>query len=657
MLSKRKASYLDRGIVLLVITFAASSVGSAPQSPILQQSVETRGALREIRATQGDRVHTPHDDRAQSVLTQHNDNLRSGAYLEETYLTTANVRPGGFGKLFSRRVDGQIYAQPLYVPHVTFSDQTSHNAIYIATMHNMVYAFDADDPSPTAGQPLWSVSLGNPLPYNFMRMNFAMLGANYNIKPEIGITSTPVIDYEKRTIYLVAKVCEEDTSQDCIGSTKINYWLHALDITSGKERENSPALIKPTCKGTGASSANGTITFDPLHHLQRPGLLLANGNVYMAFASHQDTRPYHGWVVAYNADTLKQSAVFCTTPDGKDGGIWQAGNGLAADSAGNVFAMVGNGTPPQANDARNVGNSFIKLSPSLALLDWFTPVNVNCLNKNDIDLGSAGPLLLPVANLLVGGGKEGVLYLLDTTNLGHFQARDSKSYRDLAPCAHAGDSDLPPPLQAFQAAPRWSPALIPVFGYHHIHGSPVFWKSPSKDLVIYTWAERDYLRAFRLDANTLRFSDTAPPGKDPQSSYLSAMTDSMKGMPGGMLSISANWQDGTVDSPANRDETGIVWASLPLKDDAFTHSVEGVLRAFKASDLTELWNSTERLEDRVGLFAKYCPPTVANGKVYLATFSNRLDVYGLLPSPAGTASTGATEVAGGPPAASLPRKN
>ncbi|HXG19026.1 MAG TPA: LamG-like jellyroll fold domain-containing protein [Methylomirabilota bacterium] len=509
-----------------------------------------------------------------SVLTQHNDNARTGANLNETILNVSNVTVNQFGKLFSRAVDGQIYAQPLYVPNVTIPNKGVHNVVYVATMNNSVYAFDADDPNASA--PLWTRNFGPPVPNQDT-------GELVDIQPIIGITSTPVIDISTKTLYCVAKTKENNS-----------YFnrLHALDITTGQEKTGSPVVITATIPGTGDGSVGGTITFNQLRQLNRPSLLLLNGVVYIAFGSHGDQDPYHGWVFGYDAATLQQRAVFNTSPTGSRTSIWQSGQGLAADANGNIYFMTANGSFDVNVGGKNMGSCFVKLStPTLQLLDWFAPYNEDILNVGNHDLGSAGPLLIPGTNMLIGGGKEGVLYLLDRNNMGHFRAGDNNQI-----------------LQSFQATAATS------FDNGHLHGSPVYWNSPNWGPLIYLWAETDRLKAYQQMGNGL--FNTTPVAVGP--------TVVPDGMPGAMLSISANGS-----SPGS----GIVWASHPFSGDANLATVPGILQAFDASNVAvELWNSKQNAaRDDLGNFAKYVPPTIANGKVYLATFSNQLVVYGLNP--------------------------
>jgi hypothetical protein len=347
---------------------------------------------------------------AVTVTTQHNDIGRTGANLNETILTTSNVNAQQFGRLFACAVDGHIYAQPLYVTQVLIPLKGLHNVVYVATEHNSVYAFDADDCVQTT--PLWHVILGTPRPAGFP----TKYGIEQGIQIEIGITSTPVIDLTSQTLYLVAY------TQDSAAGP-FHYKLHALDLATGGEKLGGPVEIIASTPGTGDGNVGGTLRLNPALQMQRPSLLLLNGQVYVAFGSFADTDPYHGWVVSYNAATLAQTAVFNTTPDGGEGAIWMSGPGLLGDVSGNVFSMVANGSTTASSGGNSYGNSFIKLAGNnLSLLDWFMPYNAELLNDGDVDVGSSGPVLIPGTSLLVGGGKQGILYLIDTKNMGHFNA-------------------------------------------------------------------------------------------------------------------------------------------------------------------------------------------------------------------------------------------
>ena len=342
--------------------------------------------------------------RAQVTTCQY-DNARTGANLHETALTPANVNAKQFGKLFSLPVDGDVYAQPLYVPGIEVPGKSVHNVVFVATEHDSVYAFDAEG-KPT--EPLWKVNFLNEqagvttVPAPDVRCPF--------IRPEIGITPTPVIDMATGTMYVLARTKE---SQGRFSNARYVQRLHALAITTGVEKFGGPVEIK----------APG---FDGLRELPRAGLLLANGQVYLTWASSCDVATYHGWVMAYDAKKLAQTAAFNTSPDASESGIWQSDAAPAADAEGNIFAATGNG---RFDNRRNWGDTLLKLGRGLQVLDYYTPLNQQQLNSDDDDLGSGGPMLLP-GHQLVLGGKGGMLYLLDARNLGKYQpANDAASHR------------------------------------------------------------------------------------------------------------------------------------------------------------------------------------------------------------------------------------
>lgn len=513
-----------------------------------------------------------------SVLMHHNDVRRTGANLQETVLNTGNVNPRQFGKLYAYPTDGYVFAQPLYVPHLAVAGKGARNVLFVCTMEDTVYAFDAD-----RNEVLWRASFVDPAngitPVPVVDITYKN---TLNIHGNVGILSTPVIDPAGGTMYLLARTKNTRTGEYL-------QTLHALDIASGAEKL-PPAVIRASVPGTGKGSANGTLAFDPKKQSQRPGLALASGNVIVAWASHEDIGPYHGWVMAYRASDLKQVGVFNAVPDGEAGGIWQAGEAPSVDADGNVILVTGNG---DWDGARNFGCSFIKLRGSdLTLLDWFTPDgkldNPASMNAHDWDLGSTGALLVPGFDYAVGGSKQGLLYVLRMGNLGH---------------SVEGNTQI---VQSFQAVYH-GPATF------HLQGNPVYWASDKLGPVVYLWGENDYCRAFKATAAGLQ---------------LPAFSTSWEtcpmvgvGQPGGILSISAD---------GGKSGTGIVWANCTYSGDAVHNIVPGVLRAYDAEDLTrQLWNSRINPEDDIGLFAKYVPPTVANGKVYLATFSHTVNVYGL----------------------------
>jgi hypothetical protein len=494
--------------------------------------------------------------------------LRTSANLTETVLNTTNVNVNQFGKVFTRTLDGYSYAHPLYVPGVSIPGHGRRNVIYAATLHNGVFAFDADDPARSS--PYWSVNLGPSIPFP------PNVGGGY-VQPEMGIMSTPAVDLSTGTLYVVAT-----TEQ---GSNAAMY-LNALDLSTGAHKFGSPAPIQAQVSGsvTGYDrNTDGTIAWNPNTRMQRSALLLANGLVYIGFSSYGAFYQYHGWVMAYSASNVQnQVAVFNTTLNGQQGGVWQSGAGLASDSQGNVYLMTGNGT---YNGTTDFGNSFLKLGPHLQVVDWFTPSNWNSLYQNDLDIGSSGPLLLPNSNLLVGGGKQGVIYVLDSQNMGRLQ------------------TGAVPPLQEFQATPACTgPAQCT-----EIHSAALWDVSPNPR--VYVWGVNDVLRGFKMNGNQF---DTQPFS---QSTVTSAY-------PGGSIAVSSH---GSVAG------TGIVWATTAQSSSVVT-IVPGTLRAFDATNLAhELWNSDMNASrDAMGNLAKFEGPVVANGRVYVPTFSNQLDVYGLL---------------------------
>jgi len=511
-----------------------------------------------------------------NVTTQRYDNGRTGQNLSERVLKPSNVNSKNFGKLFGRTVDDEIYAQPLYVSNVDIPDSDAVNVLYVATKNNTVYAFDADNPE--ASEPIWRVNLtgttSGTRPVDASDVGQVcdkLTGAGYkDISSNIGIIGTPVIDPESETIYLVARTKEKD---------RFVQRLYALDITTGSMRPSSPVVIEASTQGTGAGSSNGVIKFDPRIHNQRAALLLVNGIVYIAWASHCDDGPYHGWIMGYDAATLQQTAAKVVTPDGWAGGIWQSNSGPSADSSGYIYLTTGNGTFTGHKGGRDYGNAFLRLDSSLNVLDWFVPYNFKALNKADADLGSSGVLLIPGTNLLASGGKGGQLYLLARDDLGHFNpGSDSQIVQSLT------------------------------IGGGGLHGTPTYWKSP-KGPYIYLWPSDDVGKMYKLRGKWL--------GLEPVSE-----TKESSEMPGGRLAISAN---GELAGSA------ILWA-VTGKGNANWESVPGVLRAFDALDLSrEIWNSDQNAErDAPGLMAKFTTPVVANGKVYVATFSNEVVVYGLL---------------------------
>ncbi len=495
---------------------------------------------------------------AVNVLTQHNDLSRSGANPNETILTTANINSSSFGKLFSLPVDGFVYAQPLYVSRLALPNQGTHNVVYVATAHDSVYAFDAD-----SGAPYWHVSLGTPVPSGVI--------GTVNIQVEVGVISTPVIDAVGGTIYVVAKTYE---------SAVQIFRLHALDLTTGAEKFGGPVRIAASSSGTGDMSSGGVIPFAASQENQRAALTLVNGVVYLAFASHEDHDPYHGWLLGYSASTLQQVQVFNVTPNGGEGAIWMGGQGLVADAANNLYLISANSARGTETSAQDYGESFLKIVPggnTLTVADYFKPNNYESLNAADQDLGSTGAFAIPGTTYIAGGSKSGKLYVVDTTNMGKLNATTDQA------------------VQEFQAN-------------NGLWGSPAFWNN-----TMYTWGTTEPLKAYTFSGG--RFL-TYPSS---QGAYTTGA-----GVTSGSVSVSSN---GTTAG------TAIVWATAPSGNpDAET--VGGNLFAYDATNLSHLlWSTTQNAaRDSYGNYAKFCAPTVANGKVYVATDSGQVAVYGLLSS-------------------------
>jgi outer membrane protein assembly factor BamB len=493
------------------------------------------------------------------VLTQHNDNARTGVNLRETALTPANVNQSRFGMLFKRAVDDQLYTQPLVATSVVVGGGT-RDLVYVTTVNNSVYAFDANDAETLA--PIWHVNFGTPA--NLHSTDFGCP----DINGQMGIIGTPVIDKVRGVLYVVALTRAGASTGPGTGFTQR---LHALDLATGADLPESPVVIAGD-------------NFNALMENQRPALLLANGMVYVGYASHCDREPYHGFLMAYDAKTLAQVGVLNTSPTGSEASIWQSGQGPAADDEGNVYVVTGNGS---WDGVRNFSESFLKLTPQLKLVDWFTPTNHFDLDKGDADLNSSGATLIPGTHLILGGGKEGVLYTLDTRKLGHL-----------------GDENA---LQYFHATAS------------HLH-SLVYWQSAKTGNLLYVWGQRDKAKVYKLEANKL--------GETP----LMMRDVPNQGHPGAMLSLSAN---------GSRD--GILWAAIHATGDSWHESRPGVLHAYDADDIRhELWNSLQvPSRDDCGEYSKMAPPTIANGRVYLASFgsenigSGQFCVYGLLPTASG----------------------
>jgi hypothetical protein len=535
------------------------------------------------------------------IYTYRNDYSRSSINSQEYLLNLSNVNTSSFGKLFACTVDQAIYAQPLWVANVAIGGGT-HNIVIVTTENDSVYAFDADNGNGTACTQYWKSSLtgtaygaasgATPVPA-------ADTGETGDIQTEIGITATPVIDPTTNTLYVLSKTKENG-----------NYFqrLHKLNLSTGAEMTGAPVAITASVPGTGSGSSGGTLAYSALHENPRPGLALVNGSIYIGAGSHGDNEPWHGWILQYNASTLAQTGTYCATPNTNGGGIWMSGSAPVFDSSNNLYLITSNGT---YDGNTEFGDSFLKLATSsgLSLSDWFTPDDAPTLATDNGDLGAGGAVTLmdsvagPYPHLLIGGGKEGILYLVNRDNMGHFNSANNNAA-----------------IQTWQVAPYLG-------NYGGVSSSGEFWQN-----TFYIAGADTPLEAFAFNTTRGTFNTTP--------TSLSSVT---YGFPGVTPAISAL---GTAN--------GIVWGI-----DSSTNGTNGaptgpaVLYAFDASNLAnELWDSTMGTNNQASTATKFAVPTVANGKVYVAT-TNALDVYGLLsqgpaadaptfsPAP-GTYSTGQT---------------
>ena len=513
---------------------------------------------------------------AQHVLTWHNDNARTGQNLGEKTLTLQNVNSRTFGKLFTISVDGKVDAEPLYAARIEIANEGFRNVLFVATEYDSLYAFDAD-----TGKQFWHVRLLKPgeTPSDSVHCG--------QIVPEIGITSTPVIDLHRGphgTVYVVAM------SKNPQG--RYIQRFHALDLRSGGEEFGGPVEVRATFPGTGAASRGGTAIFDSKQYAERAALLLVNGVIYTTWTSHCDHNPYNGWIIAYDAGTLQQTAALDITPNGEEGAIWQSGAGPAADTRGNIYLLTANGTfdtnlntqgfPSQGD----FGNSFLKIAASsgrLLVADYFTPFNVISENASDMDLGSGGPVVLPdmkdgsgkTWRLVVGAAKDRNIYVLDRDAMGKFNPQGNQNiYQELH--------------QALKGT---------VY-----RGQPAYF-----DGRLYSSSANDFLYEFRLV--NARLVD------EPISHTANKFV-----YPGAAPSISANGS-----------RNAIVWAAENGRGE---QPGPASLRAYDASDLAhELYDSNEMPErDYFGIGNKFITPMIAHGKVYVGS-ADGVGVFGLLRNP------------------------
>jgi hypothetical protein len=522
------------------------------------------------------------------VFTSRYDSARTGQNREETILTPTNVNSTKFGKTFSYSVDGQIYAQPLWVYGVQIPGKGTHNVVYVTTQMDSVYAFDAAGIS----TPLWQdsfIDLANgigPVPCG---TDGAGSDISCGVWPYYGITGTPVIDSSTNTMYLVARTYNSNTN--------VGYqMLHALDVTTGAEKFGGPVQIQGSVQGTGAGSVGGTINFNPLADIQRTGLLLLNQNggktVYIGWAGAA-----HGWIMAYDATALTQKAIFATTPNAVVGGVWQAGNGIAADSEGYIYTAVGDALFDANTGGTDYGDTLMKMDANLNIVDYFTPMDQLCRQVNDVDLASSGPLVLPPQGgahssevLQAGKGNDSCsqsgiapIYLVDRTNMGKYSPNQDNIVEEIS-----GSQG----------------------GYF---SSPAYWTSNGRQAIYMAGGGGDTAPGDNLKAYTLTNGELST----------TPVAQSANVFPVGA----------TPTISSNGNNSGVVWA-IERTDPIYIApgADPAVLYAYNALNLTSLYNSAQDVtRDVGGCGNKFQVPTVANGKVYVAT-QNELDIFGLLGS-------------------------
>jgi hypothetical protein len=663
---------------------------------------------------------------ATQVLTQRVDNARSGITVHPAgsrgaRLIPENVNVNSFGKLFSVKLDGDIYAQPLYVSQLDRGG-TKHDVVFVVTMNNSIYAIDA-----ASGAILNHQQVGGKPPVKRELLEGSFYRDIVGDRPTIGILSTPVIDLAAQELFLVLFTVDEAAARNAKPEEKAGHFQHILckldlltlaakgtqviagsvtgegvhrSVRDFKQRPNvnpQTGVVAMTTAflnsdtgavvidATGIGSHNPQVHFNSMMQLQRPGLLLLSGVLYIAFGSRGDTDPYHGWIFAYRAADLSRLDVFCTTPNGSAGGIWQAGQGLIADAEGNVYAGTGNGDSEELAGTfgtPNVGESFLKIklvNDRLQLLGWYNAFddqvyvpprdpNDNALPKaKDDDLGAASPTLLPDGRI-VGGGKDGYFYLIDGEQLKGDAARAQRNTQ-----ANTVVQQYFLASYNFRAGTRRVPTFLnPIFNLkldfldatHHIHGAPL--ATPTfQGFLVYVWGENDVVRAYRyaarVDGNPFSggFIDMKPisgqpidtgdfrhvspvDGNEIARCTLAASNEDVKraGMPGGFLSLSWDGQN---------PSTAILWASFPPFHNGNLEPVQGELVAYDAtrfetqttfSRLTALWRSRQNPEDDYGRLAKFCCPTIGDGRVYQPSGDGTLFAYGLKRPDGGKTSGG-----------------
>ena len=502
---------------------------------------------------------------AAQVTTSQYDNARTDATLSEKILTPQNVNARQFGKLGAFKVDGPVYAQPLFVPRVPIPGKGTRDVLYVASEHDSVYAFDANRPG---DPPLWHRNFVDKA--RGMRVVSEDMVACPFIRPEVGITSTPVIDLKTGTLYVLARTMIPHT----VGSDEYFQHLHALAITTGEEKFGGPKLITASVQGKGAGSSKGQVAFDPLRENPRAALTLANNTVYLEWASSCDVDPYHGWVMAYDAQTLAQKAVLNVNPDGSEAGIWLSDTGPAVDSEGNLYVPTGNGTFDAVRGGRDYGDSVLKLDGStLAIKDYFTPHDQDRITNADTDVGSSGPTLVPDQpgthrHLLLQPTKDSTIYVIDRDNMGKYR-RDTDAIVEMI---HMKGSGL---------------------------GAMAYWNSHA-----YFACSDDRLREYIVKNGELT------PG---------ATTTTIFKDPGATPSVSADGK-----------KNGIVWA-ISTKTWNGPDTKAAVLYAFDATKLGDpIYTSEQNSQrDRAAMATRFVIPVVANGRVYFGT-RTEVEVYGLV---------------------------
>ena len=522
-------------------------------SPVAVPSASASATLTVINVSPG------------TVLTYHNDDARDGAYLEEVSLTPSNVNSTQFGKLLSYRVDGQIYAQPLYLSQVSINGGT-HDVVYVTTQNNSVYAFDAD----ATAQPttFWQRNLGGPVTKD----------DDTGVNPVVGVLSTPVIDVTTNTMYVVAEVTGTQNNQP--------FQLHALDVTTGADKFGGPVTVIGSVPGTASDNVNGSITLGSDCY-QRMGLVLdpVTNSIYIPFGSCN-----HGWILAYDKTSLKQTAIFSDTPDGDGGGLWASGGAPAIDDAtGDIYLMSGVDATDIVSNGYN--DSFLRLKATdLSVLDYFTPDDRTTLEQNDADLGAGSNVIVPGSttnpNITVGGGKDGNIFVVNRDDMGGY---------------NSGTNNV---LQTVQTGSGVNPD-------NNIFSTPVYWNGS-----IYYHCNNDVLRAFTWTAGN--------PAGQQLSSTPTSKGSNVYGSHGATASLSANGAT-----------SGIIWDTDNSAYNGTNPTQSGplVLHAYDATNVaTELYNSSQAAagRDTAGLALKFTVPTIANGRVFVPTASE-LDIYGLLP--------------------------